>query len=47
MEHMKDDDYCVFAREFKAGAGFEEGEANQLIFNFKKPQSRKKTPVYG
>ncbi|MEI8347697.1 MAG: hypothetical protein WCG27_09525 [Pseudomonadota bacterium] len=36
LRFLKTDDKCYFARDYKAGAGFESGETNSLIMNFKK-----------
>ena len=37
---LEPDDICLYAREYVSGGGYEAGEANQLIVNFKKPQER-------
>src|ERR1017187_1979047 len=43
LGHITDEDLCIFAREYKAGQGYEAGETNQLIYNFKKSPSAKNT----
>lgn len=40
--YIKDDDVCIYAREYIAGGcGYKGGPTNKLILNFKKPPSKK------
>jgi hypothetical protein len=41
------DDHCFFLREYTAGAGYEHGETNNLIFNLKKKVDRRGKPEWG
>ena len=40
------EDDCYFLREYTAGAGFEHGETNQIIFNLKKKLDRRGKPEW-
>lgn len=43
--HIKDDDVCIYAREYVTGYGYQAGPTNRLILNFKKkPSIRIKNP---
>ncbi|HKP94312.1 MAG TPA: hypothetical protein VJ385_01025 [Fibrobacteria bacterium] len=43
--HLRPEDECFYARDYLPGAGYQGGEANQLINNFKKhPRFRGQTP---
>ena len=44
--HIKNNDRCIYAREYKSHKGFQGGRTNQLILNFKKPVSKKRTPEW-
>lgn len=44
--HLDADDECYRAREYVAHGGYSASEANQLIFNFKKPIDRKGKPEW-
>lgn len=46
IPHLRDDDECYYAREFTKNAGFQHGDTNQLIFNFKKSVDRKGKPEW-
>jgi len=42
--YIKEDDVCIYARDYTGGRkGYEAGETNSLILNFKKPPSKKNT----
>lgn len=43
--HIKSDDKCVYAREYKSQSGFKY-RTNQLIWNFKKSPLKKETPEW-
>ena len=43
--HIKNDDKCVYAREYKSRSGFRH-RTNRLIWNFKKPPLTKGTPEW-
>ncbi len=38
--HLKSDDVCYYARNFVRNAGFDGGETNSLVLNFKKEPGR-------
>ena len=40
--YINDEDFCIYAREYISGRGYE-GETNSLIYNFKKPLAKKQT----
>ena len=44
LPHIKDNDYCIYAREYISGKSYDYCETNNLILNFKKPPSKKKNP---
>lgn len=43
LPHLVGDHEVHFAREFMIGGGYSASETNQLIFNFKKPGSKRNT----
>jgi len=43
VPYLEPDDFCIFARDYYPYYGYQEGETNSLIFNFKKPISAKGT----
>lgn len=46
VPHLQAGDRCYYAREFTKNSGYQHGETNQLIFNFKKPVDRKGKPEW-
>jgi hypothetical protein len=44
--YLKDDDECLYLREYVSGQGFGYGETNNLISNLKKEVSRRGKPEY-
>ena len=43
LYYIREDDTCIYAREYKAGQGYAAGETNQLILNFKKSPTARNT----
>jgi predicted amidophosphoribosyltransferase len=43
LKYITENDICIYAREYKAGQGYQAGETNQLIYNFKKSPAAKNT----
>lgn len=44
--HLNSSDVAGFAREYQPGQGYQAGQTNQLINNFKKDISKKNTPQW-
>ena len=44
--HIRNDDLCIYAREYHPGQGYNAGETNQLILNFKKFGTAKGKPEW-
>ena len=43
LSHVGKDDYCFYAREYKISEGYQGGETNSLVLNFKKKPAQKNT----
>lgn len=44
--YLDNSDRCLFAREFKRGLGYQGGDTNQLILNFKKDGTKRNSPEW-
>ena len=45
--YISDDDFCIYAREYISHAGYQGGQTNRYITNFKKSPDKRETVQWG